>query len=124
MRGAKRNRIDCRPRVIERLPPRDNHFRGTDPFLVTDPTVERNWLQRTVMPYALHVILVFGVYGQCQTAVMCRAAQHKCTGPRIMTWDVRSFKSCCLFKSFKLLGVCSNVRAPDLSLDSASIAAP
>ena len=25
--------------------PWDNHFRGTDPFLVTDPTVERNLLQ-------------------------------------------------------------------------------
>merc|ERR1719162_1696356 len=43
--------------------PWDNHFRGTDPFLVTDPTVERTWVQSNIMPYLLHIILFFGVYG-------------------------------------------------------------
>ena len=43
--------------------PWDNHFKGTDPFLITDPTVERNWIQRHVMPYVYPIILCFGVYG-------------------------------------------------------------
>ena len=42
--------------------PWDNHFRGTDPFLVTDPTVPRNRLQRNVMPYANPLLLTFGLY--------------------------------------------------------------
>lgn len=43
--------------------PWDNHFRGTEPFLVTDPTVPRHWLQAWVMPYANPLILTFGLYG-------------------------------------------------------------
>lgn len=43
--------------------PWDNHFKGTDPFLVTDPTVERNWLQRRVLPYLNPLILCFALYG-------------------------------------------------------------
>mmetsp|Transcript_84195 Transcript_84195/g.191973 ORF Transcript_84195/g.191973 Transcript_84195/m.191973 type:complete len:451 (-) Transcript_84195:41-1393(-) len=43
--------------------PWDNHFKGTDPFLVTDPTVPRNWLQRCVLPYANWIILSFGLFG-------------------------------------------------------------
>jgi fatty acid desaturase len=42
--------------------PWDNHFHGTDPFLITDPTVTRNWVQRTIMPYANPFILTFGLY--------------------------------------------------------------
>ena len=42
--------------------PWDNHFRGTDPFLVTDPTVERNFIQRYVTPFINPVLLCFGVY--------------------------------------------------------------
>ena len=41
--------------------PWDNHFRGTDPFLVTDPTVERHWIQRYVLPYINPIILTFGL---------------------------------------------------------------
>merc|ERR1719182_768971 len=43
--------------------PWDNHFRGTDPFLVTDPTVRRHWFQARVMPYINPIILTFGLYG-------------------------------------------------------------
>mmetsp|Transcript_59036 Transcript_59036/g.129618 ORF Transcript_59036/g.129618 Transcript_59036/m.129618 type:complete len:491 (-) Transcript_59036:349-1821(-) len=43
--------------------PWDNHFKGTDPFLITDPTVERNFLQRWILPYVNPVILMFGLYG-------------------------------------------------------------
>jgi len=43
--------------------PWDNHFKGTDPFLVTDPTVERNWIQSRVSPYLHPLILGFGLYG-------------------------------------------------------------
>mmetsp|Transcript_45770 Transcript_45770/g.68088 ORF Transcript_45770/g.68088 Transcript_45770/m.68088 type:complete len:430 (-) Transcript_45770:1209-2498(-) len=43
--------------------PWDNHFKGTDPFLVTDPTVERHWFQRYVLPYVHPIILSFGTYG-------------------------------------------------------------
>ncbi|CAM9375781.1 unnamed protein product [Chrysoparadoxa australica] len=43
--------------------PWDNHFRGTDPFLKTDPTVPRSFLQGWVMPYINPLVLCFGVYG-------------------------------------------------------------
>jgi hypothetical protein len=43
--------------------PWDNHYHGTDPFIVTDPTVSRNFLQQHVTPYLLHVFLCFGNYG-------------------------------------------------------------
>ena len=42
--------------------PWDNHFRGTDPFLKTDPTVPRHWIQ-TLTPYINPIILTFGLYG-------------------------------------------------------------
>ena len=42
--------------------PWDNHFRGTDPFLVTDPTVERNFVQHYVTPFINPLLLCFGVY--------------------------------------------------------------
>jgi len=42
--------------------PWDNHFEGTAPFLVTDPTVERNWLQRCVMPYINPILLSVGPF--------------------------------------------------------------
>jgi len=43
--------------------PWDNHFKGTDPFLVTDPTVERHWIQRFITPYLNPIILCFGMWG-------------------------------------------------------------
>lgn len=43
--------------------PLDNHFKGTEPFLVTDPTVERNWFQSWILPYFNWVVLCFGVWG-------------------------------------------------------------
>jgi len=43
--------------------PLDNHFKGTDPFLITDPTVERNWFQTWIVPYFNWVVLFFGVWG-------------------------------------------------------------
>lgn len=43
--------------------PWDNHFKGTDPFLVTDPTVERQFVQRFITPYLNPIILCFGVWG-------------------------------------------------------------
>ena len=42
--------------------PWDNHFRGTDPFLVTDPTIERNFVQHYVTPFINPLLLCFGVY--------------------------------------------------------------
>ncbi|GMI07310.1 hypothetical protein TrVE_jg845 [Triparma verrucosa] len=43
--------------------PLDNHFRGTDPFLITDPTVPRNFFQKYVTPILNPVILTFGLWG-------------------------------------------------------------
>lgn len=43
--------------------PWDNHFRGTDPFLVTDPSRSRNFVQKYITPYLLPIILSFGIYG-------------------------------------------------------------
>lgn len=42
--------------------PWDNHFRGSAPWLITDPTVERNVLQKYVMPYINPILLSFGLY--------------------------------------------------------------
>lgn len=41
----------------------DNHFHGTDPFLVVDPTVERSWLQQNVTPFLNPAILACGILG-------------------------------------------------------------
>lgn len=43
--------------------PWDNHYRGTDPFLTTDPTIERGLSQRYVTPCLNPISLIFGVYG-------------------------------------------------------------
>ncbi|GMH67580.1 hypothetical protein TL16_g04715 [Triparma laevis f. inornata] len=43
--------------------PLDNHFHGTDPFLITDPTMERNWFQKWITPVLNPVILTFGLWG-------------------------------------------------------------
>lgn len=42
--------------------PWDNHFRGTEPFLVTDPTRERNCIETHFTPYINPLILTFGIY--------------------------------------------------------------
>ena len=42
--------------------PWDNHFTGSAPWLITDPTVERNVLQQYVMPYINPILLSFGLY--------------------------------------------------------------
>ncbi|KAL7542425.1 hypothetical protein ACHAXR_011759 [Thalassiosira sp. AJA248-18] len=42
--------------------PWDNHFEGSAPWLVTDPTVERNILQKYVMPYINPLLLSVGLY--------------------------------------------------------------
>ena len=43
--------------------PLDNHFKGTDPFLVTDPTVPRNFFQRIITPLLNPLVLIFGIWG-------------------------------------------------------------
>jgi len=43
--------------------PKDNHWYGTAPFLLTDPLSHRNWLHRNVMPYINWFIFWFGVIG-------------------------------------------------------------
>lgn len=43
--------------------PLDSHFKGTDPFLVVDPTRERNILQKNIFPFINPLILAFGILG-------------------------------------------------------------
>jgi len=43
--------------------PWDNHYHGTDPFLVTEPTKPRAFLQKWVSPFLNPLILSFGVIG-------------------------------------------------------------
>ena len=43
--------------------PWDHHYFGTDPFLKTDPTTSRNFVQAKIMPHLFHIILCFGTYG-------------------------------------------------------------
>ena len=43
--------------------PWDHHYHGTDPFLITDPTVQRNWFQQHISPKFLHFFLAFGTHG-------------------------------------------------------------
>lgn len=42
--------------------PWDNHFKGTDPFLITDPTRERNFLQAYIFPYINPLLLSVSLY--------------------------------------------------------------
>ena len=42
--------------------PLDNHFAGTEPFLVVDPTKARTWFQRCVAPVMNPVLLFFGPF--------------------------------------------------------------
>lgn len=39
----------------------DNHYRGTEPFLVVDPRRRRNFMQRVVFPRAAPLLLLFGI---------------------------------------------------------------
>jgi len=41
----------------------DNHYHGTEPFLVTDPSIPRHWLQQYVTPLLSPLILSFGLFG-------------------------------------------------------------
>jgi fatty acid desaturase len=43
--------------------PLDNHWKGTDPFIVTDSTVARNAFQATVSPLINPFFLTFGLWG-------------------------------------------------------------
>jgi len=43
--------------------PLDNHFKGTDPFIVTDPTVARNWFQSHLSPLLNPLFLTCGLWG-------------------------------------------------------------
>ena len=47
--------------------PWDNHFRGTEPFIVTDPTVERCFVQRHVTPVLHPLLLTLGLYANYGT---------------------------------------------------------
>ena len=42
--------------------PWDNHYTGTDPFLVTDPTRERNLCQKYLFPYLHPIVFFVGPY--------------------------------------------------------------
>ena len=42
--------------------PLDNHFEGTAPFLVTDPTVRRNLIQCYLTPFINVLLLQFGIW--------------------------------------------------------------
>lgn len=42
--------------------PKDNHYKGTDPFLIADPERRRNWLQGNVLPLISPLLLSFGIY--------------------------------------------------------------
>jgi len=43
--------------------PWDNHYHGTDPWLVTEPTKPRHFLQKYVTPFLNPIILSFGLVG-------------------------------------------------------------
>lgn len=47
--------------------PRDPHWFGTAPWLMTDPLTPRNWLHRNVMPYISWFIFWHGVLGNSVT---------------------------------------------------------
>lgn len=47
--------------------PLDNHFNGTDPFLVANPTVNRSFIQSYILPYLNPIVLFFGIIGNYTT---------------------------------------------------------
>ena len=42
--------------------PLDNHFHGTDPWLVTDPNAKRHWTQRVLTPYIAPLFFSVGMW--------------------------------------------------------------
>jgi len=61
--------------------PWDNHFKGTAPFLVTDPTVERNSVQRWILPYLNPLILCFGLYANYVAHTFELVKGNECFAP-------------------------------------------
>jgi len=60
--------------------PWDNHFKGTDPFLITDPTVERSWFQSRIAPFLNPIVLTFGLHGNYAFwASECAAGRERFT---------------------------------------------
>eukprot|EP00948_MAST-09A_sp_MAST-9A-sp1_P004301 g4301.t1 len=51
--------------------PLDNHFKGTDPFLVCDPTVKRNFVQAYITPLVNPLLLTFGVWANYTAHTIC-----------------------------------------------------
>lgn len=67
--------------------PLDNHFHGTDPFLITDPTMERNWFQKWITPVLNPVILTFGLWGNYlfHLGEVSRIESHECDELAMLT---------------------------------------
>lgn len=42
--------------------PKDNHYEGTEPFLITNPEKKRNWMQENIFPITSPILLCFGIY--------------------------------------------------------------
>jgi fatty acid desaturase len=66
--------------------PADNHFKGTDPWFITDPTVERNLLQRYVTPYLNPLLLSVGVFANyvTHTVFMLQGQENLSIGKLIL----------------------------------------
>ena len=61
--------------------PWDNHFLGTDPFLVVDPTVPRVWWQRSITPFINPLLLTFGLYANYTAHLIETFAGHESWRP-------------------------------------------
>ena len=61
--------------------PWDNHFLGTDPFLVVDPTVPRAWWQRSITPFINPLLLTFGLYANYTAHLIETFAGHESWRP-------------------------------------------
>jgi len=61
--------------------PWDNHFLGTDPFLVVDPTVPRVWWQRSITPFINPLLLTLGLYANYTAHLIETFAGHESWRP-------------------------------------------
>lgn len=66
--------------------PKDNHFKGTDPWFVTDPTVKRNMLQTYITPYLNPLLLSVGAFANylAHTAAMFCGQEQLSVGKLIL----------------------------------------
>jgi len=70
--------------------PLDNHFRGTEPFLVADPGCKRSWVQKYLFPTLTPVVIFFGMLGNnvLHTVELLKGRENFSVGKLLMPLEI------------------------------------